>query len=101
MVERSKVESLLEGWTVTERMPKDLAVWKDVFEVGDWDTMLLKYGVPKLSSRLREDFRVNPRNQDMTPLHDVMLWENLLRPSVLSQILEAEFFPKWLDVLHI
>jgi len=98
---RRKVKSLLRGWAVTEGMPKDLAVWKDVFEVGDWDTMLLKYVVPKLGSRLREDFRVNPRNQDMAPLQDVMLWENLLRPSILSQILEAEFFPKWLDVLHI
>lgn len=63
--------------------------------------MLLKYVVPKLGSRLREDFRVNPRQQDMQPLQDVMSWEELLRPSILSQILEKEFFPKWLDVLHI
>lgn len=63
--------------------------------------MLLKHVVPKLGSRLRDDFRVNPRNQDITPLQDVMMWENLLRPSILSQVLETEFFPKWLDVLHI
>lgn len=63
--------------------------------------MLLKYVVPKLGARLREDFRVNPRNQDMAPLQDVLLWEHLLRPSILSQILETEFFPKWLDVLHV
>ena len=63
--------------------------------------MLLKYVVPKLGSRMRDDFRVNPRQQDMQPLQDVMSWEQLLRPSILSQILETEFFPKWLDVLHI
>jgi tuftelin-interacting protein 11 len=63
--------------------------------------MLLKYVVPKLGARLRDDFRVNPRKQDMGPLQDVLLWENLLRASILSQILETEFFPKWLDVLHI
>lgn len=63
--------------------------------------MLLKYIVPKLGARLREDFRVNPRQQDMEPLQDILSWENLLRPSILSQILETEFFPKWLDVLHI
>lgn len=98
---RRKVKSLLRGWAVIEGMPKDLAVWKDVFDVGDWDTMLLKYVVPKLGSRLREDFRINPRNQDMGPLQDVMAWESLLRPSIISQLLETEFFPKWLDVLHI
>lgn len=69
--------------------------------MGDWDAMLLKYVVPKLGSRLREDFRVNPRNQDMAPLQDAMLWENLLAPPVMSRILETEFFPKWLDVLHV
>lgn len=63
--------------------------------------MLLKYIVPKLGARLRDDFRVNPRNQDMEPLKDVLLWESLIRPSIFSQILETEFFPKWLDVLHI
>lgn len=63
--------------------------------------MLLKYVVPKLGARLREDFRVNPRTQDTAPLQDVLLWERLLRPSILSQILETEFFPKWLDILHI
>ncbi|KZT67357.1 TFP11-domain-containing protein [Daedalea quercina L-15889] len=98
---RRKVKSILRHWTVAEGMLDHLAVWKDVFDVGDWDAMLLKYVVPKLGNRLREDFRVNPRNQDMAPLQDVMLWENLLSPTVMSRLLETEFFPKWLDVLHI
>ncbi|EMD39286.1 hypothetical protein CERSUDRAFT_112934 [Gelatoporia subvermispora B] len=98
---RRKVKHLLRTWVAAEGVPKDLGVWKDVFDVGDWDTMLLKYVVPKLGTRLREDFRVNPRSQDMQPLQDVMSWEHLLRPSILSQLLETEFFPKWLDVLHI
>ncbi|KAL6309310.1 TFP11-domain-containing protein [Sparassis latifolia] len=98
---RRKVKSLLRGWVITDGVPKDLADWKDVFDSSEWDTMLLKYIVPKLGSRLRDDFRINPRDQDMAPLQEVMLWESLLRPSILSQILETEFFPKWLDVLHI
>ncbi|KAI0730614.1 TFP11-domain-containing protein [Earliella scabrosa] len=98
---RRKVKSVLRAWTTSDAIPQDLEVWKDVFDVGDWDTMLLKYVVPKLGSRLRDDFRVNPRQQDMQPLQDVMSWEQILRPSILSQLLEKEFFPKWLDVLHI
>ncbi|KAI8996414.1 TFP11-domain-containing protein [Trametes punicea] len=98
---RRKVKSVLRSWTISDAIPEDLGAWKEVFDVGDWDSMLLKYVVPKLGSRLRDDFRVNPRQQDMQPLQDVMSWEQLLRPSILSQILETEFFPKWLDVLHI
>jgi tuftelin-interacting protein 11 len=65
--------------------------------------MLLKYVVPKLAASLRDDFRVNPRQQDMAPLAAVLRWAepNLIRPSVFAQLLETEFFPKWLDVLHV
>ena len=63
--------------------------------------MLLKYVVPKLGASLRNDFRVNPRDQKMEPLQRVFAWSNIIRPSTFSQILETEFFPKWLDVLHI
>jgi tuftelin-interacting protein 11 len=63
--------------------------------------MLLKYVVPKLGATLRDDFRINPRKQDMIPLERVLAWSTLLRPSIFSPLLETEFFPKWLDVLHI
>ena len=115
---KRKIKSILRGWAVVDGMPEDLAAWREVsltyldliiiqhilsqvFDVGDWDSMLLKYVVPKLGARLRDDFGVNPRQQQMQPLQDVLHWENLLRPSILSQILETEFFPKWLDVLHL
>ncbi|KAI1791848.1 TFP11-domain-containing protein [Ganoderma leucocontextum] len=98
---RRKIKNVLRAWSTSEPIPQDLGVWKDVFDLGEWDTMLLKYIVPKLGSRLREDFRVNPRQQDMQPLQDAMSWEPLLRPAILAQILEKEFFPKWLDVLYI
>lgn len=62
---------------------------------------MLKYIVPKLGATLRNDFKVNPRAQKMEPLQQVLEWSDLLRSSIFSQILETEFFPKWLDVLHI
>jgi tuftelin-interacting protein 11 len=63
--------------------------------------MVLKHIVPKLAITLRDDFRVNPRNQDMEPLQRVLAWSPIIRPSILSKLLETEFFTKWLDVLHI
>lgn len=72
-----------------------------VFDAADWESILLKYVVPKLGATLRNDFRINPRNQNMEPLQHVLKWADLIRPSIFSQILETEFFPKWLDVLHV
>lgn len=63
--------------------------------------MLLKNVVPKLAGALRTDFRVNPRDQKVDVLHQVLEWAALMRSSMFSQILETEFFPKWLDILHI
>ncbi|KAI5995452.1 GC-rich sequence DNA-binding factor-like protein-domain-containing protein [Pisolithus albus] len=98
---RRKLRSFLRHWAPADGVPEDYSMWRDVFEKSDWDAMLLKYVVPKLGLVLREEFRVNPRNQDMTPLAQVLPWSTLLRPSVFSQLLETEFFPKWLDVLHM
>ncbi|KAH0836672.1 TFP11-domain-containing protein [Lanmaoa asiatica] len=99
---RRKVKSMLRAWGTADSLPEDLAVWQDVFDGAEWDNLLLKYVVPKLASSLREEFRVNPRAQEMRPLTQVVLpWSSLLRGSVMSQLLEAEFFPKWLDVLYI
>jgi tuftelin-interacting protein 11 len=63
--------------------------------------MLLKYVVPKLGTILRNDFQINPRDQNMEPLQQVLEWVNVIRPSIFSQLIETEFFPKWLDVLHL
>ncbi|KAG2011763.1 Sip1/TFIP11 interacting protein [Coprinopsis cinerea AmutBmut pab1-1] len=98
---RRKVKSLLKNWNVGDSQPADLQAWQNVFKKGDWDTLMLKYVVPKLGATLRNDFKVNPRAQNMEPLQRVLEWAPLIRSSIFSQILETEFFPKWLDVLHI
>ncbi|KAF7983380.1 hypothetical protein HWV62_22381 [Athelia sp. TMB] len=98
---KRKVKSLLRAWTTDEEVPKDLKAWKEMFDASDWDAMLLKYVVPKLGALLRDEFRVDPRNQDMGPLLATLAWEPLIRPSILAQILTTEFFPKWLGTLHL
>ncbi|KAH8108887.1 TFP11-domain-containing protein [Phellopilus nigrolimitatus] len=98
---RRKVKSMLRSWVASDGVPKDFLPWKGVFNGTEWEDMLLKYIVPKLGAVLRDEFRVNPRSQNMDPLKHVLEWSTILRPTILGQLLEAEFFPKWLDVLHI
>ncbi|KAF8906195.1 GC-rich sequence DNA-binding factor-like protein-domain-containing protein [Gymnopilus junonius] len=98
---RRKIKILLRSWVIDEPAPANLLAWRDVFDAVDWDAMLLKNVVPKLGATLRNDFRINPRDQKMEPLLRVFAWSQFIRSSVFSQILETEFFPKWLDILHI
>lgn len=116
-----RFRSLLRAWTAPEGVPKDLAKWKDVclstlsdegfcscfvsctkvFDPAEWEGMLTKYVLPKLGAALREDLKINPRNQNMEPLHWVLAWEGLFRASTFSQLFESGFFPQWLNILHI
>ncbi|KAK7049042.1 Tuftelin-interacting protein 11 [Favolaschia claudopus] len=96
-----KVKGLLRSWSVGDDFPDDLGNWREVFDAGELDAMLLRHIFPKLGASLPEDLRVNPRDQVMTPLTNVLQWAASIRSSIFSQILETEFFPKWLDVLHI
>ncbi|KAL5512900.1 hypothetical protein ACEPAH_3298 [Sanghuangporus vaninii] len=98
---RRKVRSMLRSWSPSDGVPKDYLPWKEVFNVKDWEDMHLKYIVPKLGAVLRDEFRINPRNQQLDPLKNVLAWSGILRPSIIGQLLETGFFPKWLDVLYI
>ena len=63
---------------------------------------MLRSVVPKLGVCLRDEFVINPRKQDMVPLDEwVLPWRNLLRDSTFSQLIEVNFFPKWLEILYI
>lgn len=43
---------------------------------------------------------MDPAHQDLKPLQNVLSWAEIIRPSIFSQLLEAGFFPKWLNTLH-
>ncbi|WWD21052.1 hypothetical protein CI109_105533 [Kwoniella shandongensis] len=100
---KRRIRSILRSWVVKDGVPEELARWrKDVYSSSEWDKLIIQYVLPKLGVCLRDDFTINPRKQDMVPLEDwVMPWHKLLRASMFSHLLEAEFFPKWLDILYI
>lgn len=113
---KRKVRSWLKGWKVREGVPKGMDVWQEVrfsplfssetddsarqaFSPSDWDALILKNVLPQLGTTLREEFEVNPREQNLKPLENVLAWTKLVRSSMMSQLLEGEFFKKWLEAL--
>ncbi|KAH7096395.1 TFP11-domain-containing protein [Auriculariales sp. MPI-PUGE-AT-0066] len=98
---RRKVKAGFRAWKVADDLPMELLSWKEMFPKAEWENLLLKYVVPKLGATLREDLRIDPRNQPpLDPLHRTLAWRGHLRPALLDALLQTGFFPKWLDVLH-
>ncbi|KAJ3196983.1 hypothetical protein HK101_006844, partial [Irineochytrium annulatum] len=64
-------------------------------------TQLLHRAVlPKLVATLRHEFQVNPARQVNAPLDRVLVWRRCLDQGVFQNLIETEFFPKWISVLH-
>ncbi|KDN37748.1 TFP11-domain-containing protein [Tilletiaria anomala UBC 951] len=98
---KRRFRSGLKAWKPSRDIPSGTRKWREVFKESDWDSMMLDVIVPKLGAALRFDLTINPSKQDMSPLERALQWTDLLRPGVLSRILEKEFFPKWLEILHM
>lgn len=99
---RRKVRNMFKAVDISRGVPEDLMAWKQIFDASQWEDLVLKYIVPKLGATLREDFRINPRNQNMDPLNWVLEWftQGVIRGSIMGQLMAKEFFPKWLETLH-
>ncbi|GAA5873977.1 hypothetical protein JCM1840_006108 [Sporobolomyces johnsonii] len=99
---KRKVRGWLKtGWKAKDGVPQGLDVWKAAFASSDWDTLLLQHVLPALGALLRDQFSVNPRQQDLAPLEAALAWGPLLRGSMLGGLLEQEFFPKWGEALWV
>ena len=99
---KRRIRSVLRHWVVKDGIPKELSRWKkDIYSSSEWDKLVIQYIIPKLGVCLREDFKINPANQDMKPFEWVMPWHELVRGSMMAHLLDVEFFPKWLDTLYL
>ncbi|KAI8805816.1 GC-rich sequence DNA-binding factor-like protein-domain-containing protein [Cladochytrium replicatum] len=83
-------------------MRKSLLAWKDVFNLDDLDSLIIKHVLPKLVEVLRLELEINPAKQDIVPFHSVLEWLDLFdstRRGLFVHLFETEFFPKWNQTL--
>lgn len=76
-----------------------LKPWKDVFAPAHMETLLVRCILPKLVFEMRK-FVINPQQQNLDIFKWVMRWQSLIPDHHMIALLENEFFPKWLEVLH-
>lgn len=97
---RRKFGVILDTWDVSKGTVEGLEAWKEVFGPGQLEDILVRHLLPRLALRLRDDFDVNPGDQILKPLEDVFKWIPFFKISTFIQLVEAEFFPKWLNILY-
>jgi tuftelin-interacting protein 11 len=74
--------------------------WRRVFGRAEFDHLLTAHLVPRFATYLRDSFVINPAEQDLAPLDAVFAWKGLISNQVIGELLKAQFFPKFLDIIH-
>ena len=95
---KNKLKIALKGWDISKGVMPGLENWRKPLG-GELDKILWKNLLPRLRHLLKS-FTVDPSDQDLSSLEQVMAWKGYLKPSVMAQFLTSEYFPKWLNALH-
>lgn len=97
---KRKFRVVLDTWDLHRGLIGGIELWRDALG-SEFDISLRNHLLPRLARHLREDFQINPQDQDLTALEDVLKWQPFFQPNVIALLLVAEFFPKWHDILYI
>ena len=100
---RHKLTNALAAWHPSDQSALGLlAPWRTVFDVRDWDALLVRSILPKLQYALSEVKidGVDRASQVLEPLGWVLAWEACVPAGRMTQLLESGFFPKFHAALH-
>lgn len=97
---KRKFRVVLDTWDLRKGVIGGVELWRAALG-SEFDICLRNHLLPRLGRHLREDFEVNPQDQDLTPLEDILRWKDRFAPNVMGLLLVAEFFPKWHYILYI
>lgn len=97
---KRKLKSALSTWDLHAGVLPGLSNWRSIFH-SDLSSLLVRHLLPRLASHLAENFEINPPDQDLTPLEDVLKWTPHFPLTTLAQLFVGEFFPKWHHTLYL
>ncbi|SMR49182.1 unnamed protein product [Zymoseptoria tritici ST99CH_3D1] len=96
---KRRLREVLDGWDVSSGVLAGLLEWRALLH-SELDHVFVRHLLPKLARHLSQHFEVDPSDQDLTPLENVLKWQQHSKVEILARLLVAEFFPKWLSTLH-
>ncbi|KAB8218845.1 GC-rich sequence DNA-binding factor-like protein-domain-containing protein [Aspergillus novoparasiticus] len=97
---KRKFRVVLDSWDLRKGLVDGIELWRDALG-SEFDVCLRNHLLPRFGRHLREDFEVNPQDQDVSALENIFKWKDFFKPNVFGLLLVAEFFPKWHNILYI
>ena len=97
---KRKFKSVLSTWNLSSPVPVGLEEWRTVLQ-SELASILVRHLLPRLALHLSTNLVIDPRDQDLTPLEDVLRWAPFFPLGTMAQLLIAEFFPKWHQTLYV
>ena len=99
---RRKFRSMFQSWNPNKGLIVNLNEWLAVSPLKrdlhkDLNVKLL----PRLSQYLRDDFEIDPSDQDRSPIDMVLQWSKYFGVDKFARVFLEAFFPKLLHILHI
>lgn len=103
---RRKFRQLIDVWEFDRGVVPGLKHWKDVFRPSksqdQWKPLVMHHIIPSMAKYLRTSFRVDPADQNpyIPMLEGIMKWTDIIAPSMIAEVIVAEVFPMWHEVLY-
>lgn len=97
---KRKFKLVLSTWDLAGGIPPGLQNWRSVLH-SELTSILVRHLLPRLALHLAEKLVIDPSDQDLGPLEQALQWTTFFSASTTTQLLAAEFFPKWHSTLHL
>lgn len=97
---KRKFRLVLDTWDISAGVLPGLQEWRQLLR-SELEHSLIRHLLPRLATHLSANLEIDPADQDITALEQVLAWQSFFKSEVLGRLLVAEFFPKWLAVLHM
>ncbi|CAN8104080.1 unnamed protein product [Discula destructiva] len=103
---KRKFRQLIDVWDFDRGVIPGLKEWKNVLrpnKVNDqWKPLVMNHILPSMARYLRKNFDVQPSDQEpyLQVLTGVLEWRHVVSPRMVAEVVVAEVFPKWHDILY-
>jgi tuftelin-interacting protein 11 len=103
---RRKYRQLIDVWQFDRGVVPGLKEWKNIFRPSkaqdQWKPLVMHHVLPSMARYLRTSFRVDPSDQEpyLPMLMGVLKWADFIAPSLIAEVVVAQVFPRWHDVLY-
>lgn len=97
---KRKLKSVLATLDLAAGILPEIRSWGEVLS-SELPALLLRHLLPRLAGHLSSNLLIDPSDQDLDSLAQVLQWAPFFSLNTMAHLLVAEFFPKWHHTLYL